>query len=93
MSNNSSVKVNVVSPRGLKNGTGSKEDVSGKRSSSSQLLSWVDLRKGVQARWAPVDVGGEGVVEWTCAIGAGKEIELELGWEVSAPVGTNWGTL
>lgn len=91
VSNDSKVKVNVVAPRGLKNETVSKEDVGEKR--SSQLLSWVELRKGVQARWAPADVGGEGAIEWTCAIDAGREVELELGWEVSAPVGTNWKTL
>jgi hypothetical protein len=38
-------------------------------------------------------MGGEGTVEWRCEIGASEEIELELAWEVSAPVGQNWKTM
>ncbi|KAG8699919.1 hypothetical protein FRC08_005035 [Ceratobasidium sp. 394] len=51
---------------------------------------WKDVRKGVKARWADLDDGGEGTVEWICDIQPSEELELELGWEVKAPAGRNW---
>lgn len=44
----------------------------------------------MRARWAPLAVGGDGTVEWSCDIGPSEEVELELSWEVSAPVGQRW---
>ncbi|KAB5590195.1 Protein F37C4,5 [Ceratobasidium theobromae] len=46
--------------------------------------------KWVRARWAPLAVGGDGTVEWSCDIGPSEEVELELSWEVSTPVGQRW---
>ncbi|KAF8761782.1 hypothetical protein RHS01_00857 [Rhizoctonia solani] len=43
------------------------------------------LRGALRAQWAPPDVAGQGAIQWLCAIGAGEEVELKLGWEVSAP--------
>lgn len=85
------VKVNMLAPAGLgptvlPPGEGSNEDLSKDR-------EWVQLRKGLKARWAPMDEGGEGTVEWTCDLGANGEVELELSWDVSAPLGQKWVTM
>ncbi|KAG8771593.1 hypothetical protein FRC15_003330 [Serendipita sp. 397] len=33
----------------------------------------------------------EGMIEWVCEIGAGQNVDVMLAWEVTAPVGLNWG--
>lgn len=85
VSDDATIKVNITSPQGL---AGPSED-GGKR--KAQQL-WVNLSEGIRVRWAPADAGGDGLVQWACAIGAGQEVELELGWEVSTPVRTYWET-
>ncbi|KAG8729833.1 hypothetical protein FRC11_007917 [Ceratobasidium sp. 423] len=76
------LKVNVITPSGLDtyqpHGSPTNPDSEGKNE-----LPWTNVQKGVKARWAPLDVGGEGTVEWRCEIGPGDEVELELAWEVS----------
>ncbi|CAE6489182.1 unnamed protein product, partial [Rhizoctonia solani] len=92
VSTDAKLKVNVIAPGGL--------DVHQAPSSPTRPESevkkndkerpWTDVRKGVKARWAPLDVGGEGTVEWKCEIGPSEETELELAWEVLAPAGQQW---
>ncbi|CUA77160.1 Protein F37C4,5 [Caenorhabditis elegans] [Rhizoctonia solani] len=92
VSTDAKLKVNVIAPGGL--------DVHQAPSSPTRPESevkkndkerpWTDARKGVKARWAPLDVGGEGTVEWKCEIGPSEETELELAWEVLAPAGQQW---
>ncbi|KAF8605074.1 hypothetical protein BDV93DRAFT_491256 [Ceratobasidium sp. AG-I] len=88
------LKVNVLSPNGL----GPAVDVASPEKESPEQSKnkerpWVNVRKGVKARWAAPDVGGEGAIEWMCEIAPTEEIELELSWEVSAPVGERWQTV
>ncbi|KAG9092941.1 hypothetical protein FRC07_011561, partial [Ceratobasidium sp. 392] len=85
------LKVNMLSPSGLGvvagiNGAGGDQPEENKKKDRP----WTNVQKGVQARWANLDVGGEGTVEWACDIPASEEIELELAWEISAPVGKAW---
>ncbi|KAG8706093.1 hypothetical protein FRC11_008522 [Ceratobasidium sp. 423] len=90
VSTDANLKVNVITPGGLDahqtHGPTTNLDPEGK----SKELPWTSVQKGVKARWAPLDVGGEGTVEWRCEIGPSDEVELELVWEVSAPVGQKW---
>ncbi|KAG9104890.1 hypothetical protein FRC06_006715 [Ceratobasidium sp. 370] len=83
------LKVNVLSPN-----VGTVTGVVGTGGDKSEEIKkdrpWMDVQKGVKARWANSDVGGEGAVEWVCDIAASEEIELELAWEISAPVGKTW---
>jgi hypothetical protein len=86
--------VNVLSPDGL----GPLEGVASPGNenpdeSKRKDRPWTNVRKGVQARWANLDIGGEGVVEWVCEIQPNEEVQLELSWEVSAPAGQRWETL
>ncbi|CAE6494150.1 unnamed protein product [Rhizoctonia solani] len=89
VSNDSTIKVNVTSPQGLRENNRPTEDDTDEK----QHDAWVHPQKGVKARWAPPNIGGEGAIEWVCAINAGEEIELKLGWEINAPEGTKWGNL
>ncbi|KAG9125822.1 hypothetical protein FRC07_006050 [Ceratobasidium sp. 392] len=82
------INVKVLSPAGLGPVVLPASETIGKINSKSR--DWVHVRQGVKARWAPLDVGGEGTVEWVCDLGVAEEIELELSWEVSAPVGERW---
>jgi len=63
----------------------------------------VNVASGVKARWAYHDtdgtsepssaVGGveeEGAIEWLCDVGAGKNVDLVLTWDVVVPVGQVW---
>ncbi|CAE6433627.1 unnamed protein product [Rhizoctonia solani] len=75
------VKVNLISPQRLEPIVAGKEN------------PWTNIRNGIKVRWAPRHVGGDGIVEWDCEIGPTDEVELELGWEVSAPVDKFWETL
>ncbi|KAG9099450.1 hypothetical protein FS749_001257 [Ceratobasidium sp. UAMH 11750] len=84
------LKVNVHSPSVLGAIGGVSGSGTDKPEGSKKDRAWMDVQKGVKARWANLDVGGEGTVEWTCDIPAGEEMELELAWEVSAPVGKTW---
>ncbi|CAE6486151.1 unnamed protein product [Rhizoctonia solani] len=90
VSTDAGLKVNVITPSGLDvyqtPGSTTNPDLEGK----SKEMPWTSVRKGVKARWAPLDVGGEGTVEWRCEIGPSEEVELEIAWEVSAPVGRQW---
>ncbi|KDN41052.1 hypothetical protein RSAG8_07758, partial [Rhizoctonia solani AG-8 WAC10335] len=94
VSTDARLKVNVISPSGLhvQQGPGSPTSPDS-GSNKDKELPWTNVRKGVKARWAPLDVGGEGTVEWRCEIGPGEELELELAWEVSAPAGQQWQTM
>ncbi|CAE6432532.1 unnamed protein product, partial [Rhizoctonia solani] len=76
VSNDSTIKVNVTSPPGLRE---SNRPVEG-GTKEQRHETWVRPQWGVRARWAPPGIG-EGAIEWVCAIGAGEEIELKLGWE------------
>ncbi|CAE6533815.1 unnamed protein product [Rhizoctonia solani] len=88
------LKINVIAPTGL--------DVAAAPTSSSSEGSYEDkekerpwkiLRGGLRARWAPLEAGGEGTVEWSCNIAPSDEVEMELAWEVSAPDGQIWEDL
>ncbi|KAG8729594.1 hypothetical protein FRC11_008416 [Ceratobasidium sp. 423] len=94
VSTDARIKVNVLSPSGLDTAAAptspSSEGVDeGKRKENP----WKDLQKGLKARWAPLEAGGEGTVEWSCDIAPSDEAELELSWEVSAPAGQRWEDL
>ncbi|KAG8707166.1 hypothetical protein FRC08_000670 [Ceratobasidium sp. 394] len=82
------INVKVLLPSGLGPVVLPANETSSKRNSKSR--DWVQIRQGLKARWAPLDVGGEGTVEWVCDLGVAEEIGLELSWEVSAPVGEVW---
>jgi hypothetical protein len=87
------IKVTVLSPNGL----GPVEGVVSLRDNTGEGkrkdYPWTGVRKGVKAHWADLDISGEGGVEWVCEIQPGEELELELAWEVSAPVGQKWQNL
>jgi hypothetical protein len=94
VSTDASIKVSVLSPDGL----GPLEGATSPRNENSDEnkhkdRAWTNVKKGVRARWANLDVGGEGVVEWVCEIQPNEEDQLELSWEVSAPAGQRWETL
>lgn len=84
------LKVNVLSPNGL----GPVVDVPSPGNENSKGKNkerpWVNIQKGVKAHWAAPDVGEEGAVEWMCEIAPTEELELDLSWEISAPVGEKW---
>ncbi|CUA67725.1 hypothetical protein RSOLAG22IIIB_13544 [Rhizoctonia solani] len=92
VSNDSTVRVNLTSPQGLRpNNRPAEEDATAEKQDGSE--AWIRPQQGVRARWASSDIGGEGAIEWLCAIVAGDEMELKLGWEVNVPEGTSWGNL
>ncbi|KAG8731521.1 hypothetical protein FRC10_001656 [Ceratobasidium sp. 414] len=84
------IKVNVLSPSGLGPVVEQSETPD---TSKNKDRPWTNVQKGVTARWADLDVGGEGTVEWACEMQPNEELELELAWEVSAPTGQNWQTV
>ncbi|KAJ1303532.1 hypothetical protein OPQ81_011717 [Rhizoctonia solani] len=92
VSTDAKLKVNVIAPSGLdvQRTLGSSTRRNLESREKSKELPWTSVQKGVKARWAPLDVGGEGTVEWRCDIGPSDELELDLAWEVSAPVGRRW---
>ncbi|KAG8701427.1 hypothetical protein FRC09_005376 [Ceratobasidium sp. 395] len=87
VSTDAQFKVKVLSPKGLGPVTeeGDTLDVN-----KNKDRSWISVQNGVKARWANLDVGGEGTVEWICEMKPNEELELELSWEVSAPAGQKW---
>lgn len=84
------VKVNMLAPSGLGPAVLPANEVPDDKSTKER--DWVRTQKRVKARWAPLEAGGEGTVEWSCDIKAGEELALELSWEVSVPVGQTWVT-
>ncbi|KAJ1303569.1 hypothetical protein OPQ81_011753 [Rhizoctonia solani] len=95
VSTDAKLAVNVIAPSGLdvQQAPGSSSSPNSDGNDKDKEMPWTSVRKGVKARWAPLDVGGEGTVEWRCEIGPSEEVELELAWEVSAPVGQRWQTM
>lgn len=91
VSTDSRLKVNVLLPNGLGPVGGETSPGEGGPSlSKDKERPWVSVKRSVKARWAAPDVGGDGAVEWMCEIAPTEEVELELSWEVSAPVGEKW---
>ncbi|CUA74076.1 Protein F37C4,5 [Caenorhabditis elegans] [Rhizoctonia solani] len=92
VSTDAKLKVNVIAPSGLDvhQAPGSPAKPESEDKKNDKERPWTNVGKGVKARWAPLDVGGEGTVEWKCEIGPSEETELELAWEVSAPAGQQW---
>ncbi|CUA74074.1 Protein F37C4,5 [Caenorhabditis elegans] [Rhizoctonia solani] len=92
VSTDAKLKVNVIAPSGLDvhQAPGSPARPESEVKKNDKERPWTNVGKGVKARWAPLDVGGEGTVEWKCEIGPSEETELELAWEVSAPAGQQW---
>ncbi|CAE7054687.1 unnamed protein product [Rhizoctonia solani] len=83
VSTDAQVNVNVLSPNGLAPNEGTEE-------SNRKESQWKEVEKGVKARWAPLEAGGEGTVEWSCDIAPSDAVELGLVWEVSVPAGRKW---
>ncbi|CAE7229178.1 unnamed protein product [Rhizoctonia solani] len=83
VSTDARLKVNVIVPGGLdvQQAPGSPTSPDSESRNKDKQRPWTNVRKGVKARWAPLDVGGEGTVEWNCEIGPSEEVELELAWE------------
>ncbi|KAG8712940.1 hypothetical protein FRC08_013900 [Ceratobasidium sp. 394] len=94
ISTDARIKVNVLSPDGLGHViVASSPGNEGQDENRNKDRPWTNVRKGIKARWANLDVGGEGTVEWECEMQPNEEVELELSWEVSAPVGEKWESL
>ena len=94
VSTDSRLKVNVLLPNGLSPVEGFVPSGQGSPAQDKEKeRPWVNVKSGVKARWAPPDMGGDGAVEWMCEIAPTEEVELELSWEVSAPVGERWETV
>ncbi|QRV76192.1 hypothetical protein RhiJN_04207 [Ceratobasidium sp. AG-Ba] len=88
------IKVNIISPNGLGPIDGASEHGhENTDEDKNKERAWTNVQKGAKARWAKLDVAGEGAVEWDCEVQPNEEIQLELSWEVSAPVGEKWETL
>ncbi|KAG8739868.1 hypothetical protein FRC10_005034 [Ceratobasidium sp. 414] len=87
ISTDTRIKVNIISPNGLGPmiavSSPGDENQDGNR---NRVRSWTSVWKGVKVRWANLDVGGEGTVEWECEMQPNEEVELELSCEVSAPL-------
>ncbi|KAG8719091.1 hypothetical protein FRC09_011628 [Ceratobasidium sp. 395] len=90
VSTDAKIKVDVLSPNGIGPVVAESETPEG---SKNKDRPWTNAQKGVKARWANLDVGGEGTVEWECEIEPNEELELELSWEVSAPATQKWQTV
>ncbi|KAH7327615.1 hypothetical protein B0J17DRAFT_722614 [Rhizoctonia solani] len=91
---NESRFVHILSPNGLDSAVApTSPSTEGADEGKRKEQPWKDLQKGVKARWAPLEAGGEGTVEWSCDIAPSDEAELELSWEVSAPAGQRWEDL
>ncbi|KAG8717185.1 hypothetical protein FRC08_008015 [Ceratobasidium sp. 394] len=90
VSTDARIKVNVLSPGGLGPVVDESEVPDANKNKDRP---WMNVQKGVKARWADLDVGGEGTLEWACEMQPNEELELELTWEVSAPAGQKWQTM
>lgn len=84
------VRVNLLAPAGLGPAVLPATEVP--EGQNTEEREWVRTHRRVKTRWAPFDVAGEGALEWSCDIKPSEEIELELSWEVSVPVGQRWVT-
>ncbi|KAG8714907.1 hypothetical protein FRC08_011265 [Ceratobasidium sp. 394] len=91
VSTDARIKIDVLSPNSLGpiTSVGSSANADAGENKHKDR-PWTSVQKGVKARWANLDVGGEGTVEWECEVQPNQELELELAWEVSAPVGRRW---
>ncbi|QRV93241.1 hypothetical protein RhiJN_21259 [Ceratobasidium sp. AG-Ba] len=91
VSTDDELKVTITSPSSLdsirQTGVPGREDATEKESREHE---WMNVKTGVKARWAPLDTRGEGTVEWECRVRPNEELELELAWQVDAPIGKNW---
>ncbi|KAG9086371.1 hypothetical protein FRC07_013112, partial [Ceratobasidium sp. 392] len=72
------IKVHVLSPNGLGPVV---EESEAPDVCKNKDRSWTNVQKGVKARWANLDLGGEGTVEWVCEMQPNEELELELTWQ------------
>ncbi|CAE6447305.1 unnamed protein product [Rhizoctonia solani] len=75
VSTDAGLKVNLLSPNGLEATASSNENTTeGKQKENP----WKDVQKGVKARWAPLEAGGEGTVEWSCSIAPSDEVQCRF---------------
>ncbi|QRW07374.1 hypothetical protein RhiLY_06373 [Ceratobasidium sp. AG-Ba] len=91
VSTDADLKINILSPNSLgpiDRPAESENEVP--NDGKKKDRPWTDVKSGIKARWAPLDIGGEGTVEWECKIKPNEEIELDLSWEIQAPVGKSW---
>ncbi|KAG9079988.1 hypothetical protein FS749_008172 [Ceratobasidium sp. UAMH 11750] len=91
VSTDARIKIEVLSPNSLGPIAGVGSSANGDAYENKHKdLPWTSVQKGVKARWANLDVGGEGTVEWECEVQPNEELGLELAWEVSGPIGQKW---
>ncbi|KZS87670.1 hypothetical protein SISNIDRAFT_470815 [Sistotremastrum niveocremeum HHB9708] len=96
VSSDSRIKVNLLQPKGL-------QDPNDKAGSSKVTgAKEVRVSSGVVARWAAiagdrtavvddnVEDDVEGTILWACNIPPGVSQDVQLSWEVTAPVGLKW---
>ncbi|KAH7343222.1 hypothetical protein B0J17DRAFT_641500 [Rhizoctonia solani] len=93
VSTDARLKVDLVSPKGLDATAAPTSSDGAADEDREKERPWKMLRRGLKARWAPLESGGEGTVEWSCDIPPSDEAELELAWEVSVPDGQKWEDL
>ncbi|KAF8751451.1 hypothetical protein RHS01_08408 [Rhizoctonia solani] len=79
VSTDTRIKVNILSPEGLDVSAAPTSPTSegvdeGKRKEGP----WKNAQKGVKARWAALEAGGEGTVEWSCDIAPSTRWSLNL---------------
>ncbi|KAJ1309228.1 hypothetical protein OPQ81_004895 [Rhizoctonia solani] len=94
VSTDARLKVNVITPNGLDAAvvpTSSPNE--GTNEDRVKERPWKKLRNDLKARWAPLEAGGEGTIEWSCNISPSNQVEVELAWEVSVPEGQKWEDL
>ncbi|CAE7056776.1 unnamed protein product [Rhizoctonia solani] len=92
ISTDARLKVDIIAPKELDATPTSTSSNEGSDEHGAKR-PWKILRKGLKTRWAPLESGGEGCVEWSCEIPPTEEAEMELSWEVSAPEGHKWEDL
>ncbi|KDN49256.1 hypothetical protein RSAG8_01958, partial [Rhizoctonia solani AG-8 WAC10335] len=93
VSTDACLKVSVITPSGLDVAAAPTSSSEGNDEDGTKERPWKILRKGLKTRWAPLESGGEGTVEWSCDIAPSEEAEMELAWEVSTPEGQKWEDL
>jgi hypothetical protein len=83
VSNDARIKVSLLPPTDPPTGPGSAQGVL--------------VAEGIRARYtqkndeAPAEGDTQdGKLEWICVVQAGATVDLNLAWEVSAPVGLHW---
>ncbi|KAJ1307066.1 hypothetical protein OPQ81_008045 [Rhizoctonia solani] len=87
VSTDARLKVNLITPNGLDDAATSIDSTD---EAKWRKNSWKSLQKGIKARWVPLELGGEGMMEWSCDIAPSDVAKLELAWEVSTPYGRKW---